>query len=259
MIDILRAKKAFKEYVKEYDAQNGKVALKIAHIERVANVAKEIAEDLGLNQEDIELTQLIGLLHDIGRFEQIRRYNTFVDRDSINHGQFGADLLFKEGLIRKFIDSREYDSIIEKAIRNHNRSDIQEGLSDREILHAKIVRDADKTDIFYINTQETIENIYDDPNTEKEKITPIIMKEFLEDKKIDYSHIKGGADRVIAHLALLYDFNFDYGLKQIQDRGYMRKGMKRLHFTEEETQKNVEKAMQEIENYINQRLQIKDE
>ena len=77
MIDIVRAKKAFKEYVKKYNPDDSKVKLKIAHIERTAEVAKKLATELMLEKEDIELAELIGLLHDIGRFEQNKNLSYF--------------------------------------------------------------------------------------------------------------------------------------------------------------------------------------
>ena len=86
MIDIINAKKVFNEYVKKYNANDGKIALKIAHILRVADLSKKIAISLNLSEENIELAELIGLLHDIGRFEQVRIYNTFIYKISINHG-----------------------------------------------------------------------------------------------------------------------------------------------------------------------------
>lgn len=70
-----------------------------------------------LSQEDIELAELIGLLHDIGRFEQVRLYHTFVDKDSINHGEYGAKILFEDGLIRKFINDDRFDKIINQEIK----------------------------------------------------------------------------------------------------------------------------------------------
>ena len=121
MIDITKAKKAFKEYIQNYDINNPKVKLKIAHIERTADIAKKTAESLNLEKEDIKLAELIGLLHDIGRFEQIKRYNTFVDHLSENHAELGVNILFKENLIRKFIEDDKYDKIIELAIINHNK------------------------------------------------------------------------------------------------------------------------------------------
>ena len=129
LIDMIEAKKAFKEYVKKYNPEDEKIKIKIAHIERVAENSKRIAENLNLSQEDIELAELIGLLHDIGRFEQVRLYHTFVDKDSINHGEYGAKVLFEDGLIRKFIKDDKFDRIIKLAIVNHNRADIEEGLT----------------------------------------------------------------------------------------------------------------------------------
>lgn len=70
----------------------------------------------------MELAELIGLLHDIGRFEQIKRYNTFIDKNSINHGQLGVKILFDDNQIRRFIKDSKYDDIIKTAILNHNRS-----------------------------------------------------------------------------------------------------------------------------------------
>lgn len=138
MIDIVRAKKAFKEYVKKYNPDDSKVKLKIAHIERTAEVAKKLATELMLEKEDIELAELIGLLHDIGRFEQIRIYHTFVDKISIDHGKLGAKILFEDGLIRNFIEDKKYDTIIKKAIINHNKSKIEDGLDEKQICIVRL-------------------------------------------------------------------------------------------------------------------------
>ena len=161
MIDIVRAKKAFKEYVKKYNPDDSKVKLKIAHIERTAEVAKKLATELMLEKEDIELAELIGLLHDIGRFEQIRIYHTFVDKISVDHGKLGAKILFEDGLIRNFIEDKKYDSIIKKAIINHNKSKIEDGLDEKTNLHCKIIRDSDKLDIFYILTFENKKDVWE--------------------------------------------------------------------------------------------------
>lgn len=96
-INIKKAKESFKEYVKKYNPEDEKIKLKIAHIERVSQIARKIAIQQNLSEEDIELAELIGLLHDIGRFEQVRLYHTFVDKDSINHGECGVKALFEVG------------------------------------------------------------------------------------------------------------------------------------------------------------------
>ena len=101
MVDVNNAKRVFKEYVSNYNLQDGKIALKVAHILRVSELSKKIATSLNLSEEDIKLAELIGLLHDIGRFEQVRKYNTFIDKISINHGEYGVKILFEDNLIEK--------------------------------------------------------------------------------------------------------------------------------------------------------------
>jgi HAD superfamily hydrolase (TIGR01509 family) len=102
---------AFAEYVRNYDPSDEKIKLKIDHTYRVAGLCQRIAESLGLSEPDVDIAWLLGMLHDIGRFEQIRRFGTFSDADSVDHAEFGADLLFKEGLIRKFAEGyyEEYE------------------------------------------------------------------------------------------------------------------------------------------------------
>lgn len=116
MINIDKAKKAFDKYVEKYDVSNDRIKLKIDHIKRTAECSKNIAKSLKLADDDVKLAELIGLLHDIGRFEQLRVYNTFLDKDSINHGEYGVKILFQDGKIRDFIDDNQYDEIIKKAI-----------------------------------------------------------------------------------------------------------------------------------------------
>ena len=187
IIDIEEAKKAFKEYAKKYNPEDEKIKIKIAHIQRVARNSKRIAQNLKLSQEDIELAELIGLLHDIGRFEQVRLYHTFVDKDSINHGEYGAKILFEDGLIRKFINDDRFDKIIKLAIINHNRADIEEGLTEREILHAQIIRDADKREI--IKENEYIDKLYqrfifnDTETTKRFETIYKLAKEYIYNKE----------------------------------------------------------------------------
>ena len=250
-IDITKAKKAFKEYVKNYDPEDKKIMLKIKHIERVANLSKKMAEELNLSEEDTQLAELIGLLHDIGRFEQIRLYHTFVDRKSVNHGELGAKILFEDGLIRNFIETNEFDEIIKKAIINHNRGRIEEGLTERELLHAKLVRDSDKTDIFYILITGEEKTIWETDNMNNETITEEIFREFIEDKHIEYKNIKTSGDTLIAHFAYIYDLYFKPALTIFKENNYIERLYQRFNFTNKDTAEKIsivkEKAKQSIE------------
>ena len=93
-IDRNRVLQRFKEYTDAYDASDEKIALKIRHTYRVAGLCEQIARSEKRSEEEQSLAWLLGMLHDVGRFEQLRRYDTFSDADSVDHAQLGADILF---------------------------------------------------------------------------------------------------------------------------------------------------------------------
>lgn len=252
-IDIIKAKKVFKEYVKNYDPNDKKVKLKIAHIERVSQVAKKLAENLNLDEEDVKLAELIGLLHDIGRFEQIKRYHTFVDKDSVNHGELGVKILFEEGLIRDFIEETKFDEIIKLSILNHNKTTIQEGLTQREKLHAQIIRDADKTAIFSVLTTGDKETIWEKSDLSNDVITDEIYREFMEDKRIDYKKRETSADILVSHFAYVYDFNFKETLEVIKQNNYIDKLYKRFIFNDKETMKKFNNIYETAKKYLEEK------
>ena len=89
-------KEAFDKYVNNYDLNNKDIKKKYLHSYRVMSLSKKYAQLLGWNKHDIELASLIGLLHDIGRFEQLKIYNTFDDSKSIDHAHYGVIELFEK-------------------------------------------------------------------------------------------------------------------------------------------------------------------
>jgi len=120
-----------------------------------------------LTKEQMELAKIIGLLHDIGRFEQFKKFGSFSDKN-VDHADESCNYLFKDGHIRDFIEDDRYDSIIEKAIRYHNKFRVPK-LSDEELLFTKMIRDMDKVDIYKQqysslvnkkNRNETVDSIY---------------------------------------------------------------------------------------------------
>lgn len=250
MVDIVKAKQVFKKYVEKYNPEDEKIKLKIAHIERVAQIAKKIAIQQNLEKEDVKLAELIGLLHDIGRFEQVRLYHTFVDKDSINHGEYGVKVLFEDGLIRDFIETDKYDEIIKLSILNHNRAKIQDGLTEKQNLHAKIIRDADKIDIFSILIVGDKKAIWEKEDLSNDIISDEIYKEFIEDRSIDYKNRVTSADILVSHFAYVYDFNFKESLKIIKENNYLEKLYNRFVFNDEDTMRKYNEIYKTAIKYL---------
>ena len=168
-MDREKEKQAFAEYAASYDNGMVEVRLKIDHTYRVAEIAERIARSIGA---DGDFAWYLGLLHDIGRFEQVTKYKTFRDADSVDHAEFGADLLFgPDDLIRKFpvpevkvdhgtLRPEETLKIAETAIRMHNKLTVPEELDAVTKMYCHILRDADKVDIFRV----IMEPPYDERN-----------------------------------------------------------------------------------------------
>ena len=253
LIDIVKAKQTFKEYVKNYNPEDEKIKIKISHIERVSQIAKKLAQDLNLSQEDIELAELIGLLHDIGRFEQIKLYNTFLDKDSVNHAEYGVKVLFEDGLIRKFIDDDKYDKIIKLAILNHNKIEIEEGLTEKEKLHAKIIRDADKTDIFYILTVADKKEIWYSSDLSDQKISEEVYKEFIQNRLIQYKKVKTGVDVLAIHFSYIFNLYFKESVKIIGENNYLEKLYNRFKFKDKKTRERMEEIYTITKKYLEEK------
>ena len=93
MIDLAYAKQQFDAFLDEFDREDDKIKLKIVHTYAVVDAVREIAVRMGLRQEEIYLAELIALLHDIGRFEQLRQFGSF-EPTTMNHAADGVELLF---------------------------------------------------------------------------------------------------------------------------------------------------------------------
>ena len=118
-VDRERVRRAFADYTGRYDSRNPRIKLKIDHTYRVAALCDAIAKDLALDADDKDTAWCIGMLHDIGRFEQVRRYDTFSDADSLPHADLGVEILFSEGAVRDDRPDAGRESVVHTAIAGH--------------------------------------------------------------------------------------------------------------------------------------------
>ena len=247
-IDIEKAKQEFTSYANKYDLTKTKLERKYGHSLRVMDCAGRIAQSINLSEEKVELAKLIGLLHDIARFEQYTKFNTFHDDKSFDHGDYGAEILEKNEYIRKYIDSNKYDNVILKAIKNHNKYKIEDGLSEKELLFSKIIRDADKLDIFYEGveffwtTEEEIKKA--EKSTE---ITDKVWESFVNGEEIEHKYRITPLDEIIFFIALAFDLNFKYTLDEIKREKYIDRLLDKFDFEDIE----IEEKMDEIRERMN--------
>lgn len=252
-IDRKKVKNVFKKYTDNYDISDEKIKLKVDHTYRVAALSERIARSLGLGDDDTNLAWLIGMLHDIGRFEQLKNYGTFSDAESIDHAHYGVELLFEDGLIEKFAsenaakdlkgtkdlkettvksENKEKETkeiseldILRTAIWNHSAYRVEEGLTDRVKMFCNIIRDADKIDILKVNYDVTLEVIYDVTTEELKNsgVTDEVMKAFMEHHAVLRSLKKTPIDNLVGHAALVFELVYNESFKIVKEQGYIEK------------------------------------
>jgi len=254
IIDREKVKNAFAQYAGQYDLSDVKVKLKADHTYRVAAMCDAISDSLGLDQEDRDIAWLCGMLHDIGRFEQLRRYHTFQDGKSCNHAALSADILFIDGKIRDYIVDSSEDRMIEKAIRLHNVYQLPQ-MTDREYLFATILRDADKIDILRVNCETPITEIYDLPMEafRDSAISPEVMEDVRAHRNVLRTHSKTGIDFILGHISFVFGLVYKESFRQVKAQGYLAQ-LLAFRSDNPQTVKDLEEVRRIVEDYMEERL-----
>lgn len=224
-IDRKKVRRVFDNYVSNYNYEDAKIKLKIYHTYRVAEISERIAKSLNFSSEDIDLAWLMGMLHDIARFEQEKQYGTFEDAKSIDHAKFGVKILFDEGMIRKFTDDNECDELIRDAISYHNMFIIPEDITERTRTFSNILRDADKIDILKVHTIVPFDKIYNVTLDQfyNEEVTKEVMESFMRKETVQRNLRKTAIDILVGDTALTFGLNFKESFKIVKEQGCLEK------------------------------------
>ena len=124
------------------------IRLKEEHSQRVRQEIILIGQRLNLPEQDILIAEVLGLFHDIGRFYQYQRYGTFRDDLSENHAELGVKILVDTNILNDLL--KEEKDIIKNGILYHNLRKLPEDEDPRFLFFFKLLRDADKLDIWRI-------------------------------------------------------------------------------------------------------------
>ena len=128
MLDSLL--KAYDAYVDTFRMADGRLPelmqLKRTHTAFVVRNAEAIADGEGFSAEERSASVAAALLHDTGRYEQLRRFNTFRDSDSVDHAVFSHDIVREKGWLGS--ESPAFASAVLAAVLYHNRRDLPDGI-----------------------------------------------------------------------------------------------------------------------------------
>lgn len=190
------------------------IRIKEIHTGYVRGHARALAVHLGLTGDDVTLAEIMGLLHDVGRFHQFTVYRTFNDAISEDHATLGLKVIAGNDLLKDLAAPER--ALVTFAIANHNKKEIAPAPGERALRYAKILRDADKLDIYRV-----LEPFLEP--SDGSGISPDFLDKFIEGEQVDYTRIRTPDDRKLVRLMWVYDVNYSWTLRQIVAKGYVDK------------------------------------
>ncbi|WP_462332111.1 HD domain-containing protein [Schwartzia sp. (in: firmicutes)] len=221
------------------------IRMKEEHTMRVLGYARELSEHLGLAGDDVIRAEIMGLLHDVGRFRQFTIYRTFNDAQSEDHAALGLKTIADEGLISSLPEKDQ--EIIRFAIWNHNKKVIEPAPDKISLMYAKILRDADKLDIYHV-----LEPFI--APSDGTGISPDFVRKFTAGEQCDYTMIRTMDDRKLVRLMWVYDINYSWTMKRVLERGYIDKIVRCLPQGDAE----IDKGVQRLREYVKEKCNSED-
>ena len=224
--------KFYDEYVDGYRGADGllpvMMRLKRVHTGFVVKNAELIADGERFDAPTREAALAAALLHDTGRYEQLRLYNTFRDSDSVDHAVFSHDIVRDKGWLETAFPDAQTRNAVLKAILYHNRRDVPDGLDELTEACSHTVRDADKLDIFRV-LEDQVEHtdwrsdsrafwnlaVGDPPN-------PTVLDCIEKRLPVDYQHIKSLSDFVLIQVGWMTSgLHYATSRRLCRERGHL--------------------------------------
>lgn len=218
----------FKNYVALYYKLQGDglkpVLLKEQHTKRTCKEIVFLGRESGLSKEDLLLAETAALFHDIGRFPQWKNYATFVDSASEDHALLGLKVISQHQILMGL--APEERELVQIAIRHHNVRKLPSDLSKRQDRFSRLLRDADKLDIWRVvithlegqgDLLETLEGVIPGSNS----FNHGIVTELLEGKVPDFSSVRNRNDMILLRLGWVFDLNLPMSCREVLQRQYV--------------------------------------
>ena len=221
----------FSNYTRRFYTQNQEdmrnILLKERHTHMVLNNMEKIVQGLSLNTNDTLLARTIAVFHDIGRFSQYAEYKTFKDNESINHALRSRDVLIEEGVLNR-LDRNEIEIIL-KAIELHNAFTIPSQGDARTELFVKLIRDADKVDIWRVFAE-----YYSMPASERASAAGMgleddtsysteVIDHIRQGRVVPFALVKGINDLKLMQLSWIFDLNFEPSFRLVKEKGNLHR------------------------------------
>lgn len=228
-MSLAELKTKFEKYIRRFDTPDPDVRknidLKAAHTRRVCENIRDIGQSIALSHQNLFLAETAALLHDIGRFEQYRRYRTFVDRKSEDHAALGVRIIRENRLLEAF--DQASSEIVLRAVACHNRLALPHEAEAGSLLILKLLRDADKVDIwrvvteYYQNSAKHRNQAVELDLPDNDDIADPVCQALMRGHLVQMADLRSLNDFKLLQIGWIYDVNFPRTLEMVQENRYL--------------------------------------
>ena len=221
----------FEQYTHSFQDHESEIQhnlnIKILHTKRVCKEILYLGKESNLNTTALRLAEIIALLHDVGRFEQYSIYKTFKDSKSQDHALLGLEVIKKHHLLDNM--TPDLRNIIINAITYHNQIAIPATQKDPDLFFEKLIRDADKLDIwkvvldYYYRKGTDKNNAIELGFPDTPGISELVMDALNHQHIVHIDHVQNLNDFKLLQMGWIYDIYFDATKRRIQERAYLQK------------------------------------
>ena len=227
-MELLTAR--FRNYAATFRGGGGvcddNIDLKVEHTMRVVAETRKLCGAEAIPERLSRLALHAALLHDLSRFSQFRQSGSFNDAESFDHGDRSAELAAADGWVSG-LEHRDAETVL-TAVCWHNKPALPEGLSPDALTLSRIVRDADKLDIFNV----LLGHLADPRNPavtfsldSSAGVTPEIAAAISEGRQVRHCDMRSAADFIAAKLLWPFDLNYTYSRREFLRREYVERLM----------------------------------
>lgn len=216
----------FREYAATFRGQSAlcdrNIDLKVEHTLRVASEMTRLCREEHVAPRLCVPARYTAMLHDLSRFEQFRRSGSFNDAESFDHGDRSAEIAAAEHWVDD-LDHRMAEAVL-TAVAWHNKPAIPPDLSPDADTLTRLVRDADKLDIFKV----LLDHLKHPDNpavtfslAPDAGVTPAIAEALAEGRQVLHRDMRTAADFLAAKLLWPFDLNFAWSRREFLRRDYL--------------------------------------
>jgi len=242
----------FEEYIKKIDMNNNWCKAKYFHSLKSMDMARIIATDLGIfNEEELVIIELIALFHDIGNFE-VQSHN-YLDYNEEDKSMKSIEILFDDGLLRKITTDTKYDDIIKLGVFCHNKEGLPKNIDEKTICICNIMKD-----VYKLEQLRMIINYPYIDNRINNYPSALVYNDFKTFRYINNKIADSNADNVLIVLSNMFGLQYKISYTILEENQYIEKIIDSLIFEDKKIEKFYKQIEVVLKNYIIKKINLQN-